>query len=610
MPSPTPPRFTTRPELTGTFGMVAATHWLGAQAGIRLLEAGGNAFDAAAATGFVLEVVEPHLNGIGGEVPMVGYSKSDDEVFVVCGQGVSPQRATIEAYRDLGLDLVPGSGLLAACVPGAFGGWLLLLERYGSMPLREILAPAIGYAREGFPALGSLARVLADLEESFRQLWPASAEIWVANGAPAPGQRISNPHLAATMERLLEEGEAAGPDRQSQIEGARRAFYEGFVADAIVGHSARPHPSPAGTHAGFLSGDDLARWHATLERPTSVAYRDFEVFKTGPWGQGPVMLQQLALLDGFDMASLDEGSPDLVHAVTECAKLAFADREAYYGDPDCSEVPLAELLSPAYNDARRRLVTDEASLELRPGSPGSAVPRLPAHVLQAMKAGLTETVRNGVGGGALAGPGSAAAGDPTTSGRHDTVHLDVADRFGNLISVTPSGGWLQSSPAIAGLGFCLGTRAQMFWLEPGLPASLRPGSRPRTTLSPSLAFRDAKPYLAFGTPGGDQQDQWPLRAFLYHADLGLPLQAAIDAASWHSTHFPSSFFPRDAEPGGLHAETRLGDSALTELTRRGHRIVEAGEWALGRVTAVARTEDGQLHAAADPRSSQAYAVGR
>ncbi len=597
--------FTTRPELTGTFGAVSATHWLAAQSGMRILEGGGNAFDAAAAAGFVLEVVEPHQNGLGGEAPMIGYSSDEDDVFVVCGQGPAPAAASVKAFRDLGLERVPGAGLLAACVPAAFGSWMLLLERYGSMPLREILAPAIGYARDGFPALATLATVLAQMEQPFRHNWPSSAALWVADGAPRPGQRVRNPELAATFRALLEAAEAAGSERAVQIEAARRAYYEGFVADAVAAFVAIPQPAPDGTHAGLLTADDLAGWRAGIERPTRLPYRDFEVLKTPPWGQGPVMLQQLALLQGIDVSGLGEGTPELVHVMTECAKLAFADREAWYGDPDFTDVPLQTLLSAAYNDERRQLIGDEANLELRPGSPDGRTPRLPT--LPFARAGATATSDGPEPSATLAG---GDAGDPTHAGRGDTVHLDVADRFGNIISCTPSGGWLQSSPAIPGLGFCLGSRAQMFWLEDGLASTLRPRSRPRTTLSPSLAFRDGKPYLAFGTPGGDQQDQWPLRVLVYHADFGLPLQAAVDAASWHTNHFPSSFYPRGYDKGELEVESRLGAAPIEELRLRGHSVVEGGEWSLGRCTAVARTPDGFLHAAADPRTQQAYAVCR
>ncbi len=604
--------FTTRPELTGRFGMVAATHWLAAQAGMRMLELGGNAFDAAAAAGFALQVVEPHQNGLGGEVPMVLYSASDRDVFVVNGQGTAPARATSAHFRDLGLDLVPGTGLLGACVPGAFGGWLLLLDRWGSLPLREILAPAITYATEGFPALSSLCETIGYHEATFLRRWTTSGEMWLQNGPPHPGQLIKNPALGRTYERLVAEAEAVGSDRSAQFEAARRAFYEGFVAEALCefattsqwdGMGGGPEEEGDASHPGLLSLDDMASWRAGVESAVSLPYREFEVWKTGPWAQGPVMLQQLALLGGFDLRSLGPATPELVHVVTECAKLAFADREAFYGDPGVVDVPMEALLSREYNDERRKLVGDSASLELRPGSPGGCSAPLPELVLRRLAA--TGSARAAVPDGVVANPGQSVAGTA-----HDTCHVDVADRFGNLVSATPSGGWLQSSPAVPGLGFCLGTRAQMFWVEEGLASSIGPGARPRTTLSPSLAFRDGAPYMAFGTPGGDQQDQWPLKAFLYHAEFGLPLQAAIDASNWHVEHAPSSFWPREAFPGELYAEQSLGGTALKALRDRGHLVVEQPAWSLGRVTAVCRNTDGALHAGADARSGQAYAVGR
>ena len=328
---------------------------------------------------------------------------------------------------------------------------------------------------------------------------------------------------------------------------------------------------------GLLTGDDLREWRATLEAPVTYDYRGVTVCKTGPWGQGPVALQQLALLAGFDLADASEA--ELVHVVTECAKLAFADRDALYGDAD---VPLDTLLSAAYNDERRRLVGTDASLDHRSG-----LGRLPT------PGGARETAAQGTG-------------EPT---RGDTVHLDVADRFGNIVSATPSGGWLQSSPTIPALGWPLGSRAQMFWLEEGLPSSLRPRARPRTTLSPGLALRDGEPWLAWGTPGGDQQEQWALHVFLRHVDGGLNLQEAIDAPDWHTDHLISSFYPRAFARRSLSVEERLGQEAIGELRRRGHEVTVTPPWSLGRVTAV-ELEDGQIRAGANPRGMQGYAVAR
>jgi gamma-glutamyltranspeptidase/glutathione hydrolase len=557
--------FTTRPELRGTFGMVASTHWLASAAGMAVLERGGNAFDAAVATGLTLQVVEPHLNGPGGDLPAVFWSAERSEPLVLCAQGVVPAAATIERFRELGHGLVPGTGLLAACVPGAFDGWLLLLREFGTMRLGDMLAYAIGYAEDGYPVVPGITAAVETAGPLLRE-WPGSAGLYLP--APRPGSLFRNPTLAATYRRIV--AEASGGGREAEIERARDLFYGGFVAEAIDRFCA--------AHGGLLTGDDVAAWQATLEPPATYDYRGTTVCKTGPWGQGPVMLQQLGLLSGYDLAEL---SPvEFVHVSVECAKLAFADREAFYGDPDFVDVPLERLLSAEYADERRRLVADSASVELRPG--GGRLPR------------LVEAER------------PVGAGEPTLG----TVHLDVADRFGNLVSATPSGGWLQSSPVIPELGWPLGTRAQMFWLEPGLPSSLEPGKRPRTTLSPSLALRGGEPYLAFGTPGGDQQDQWPLHVLVRHLDLGLNLQEAIDAPEFHTAHFPSSFYPRQAAPASLVLEERFGAEAIAELRERGHDVTVAPPWSLGRVSAAGREPDGSLKAAANPRAMQGYAVGR
>jgi gamma-glutamyltranspeptidase / glutathione hydrolase len=377
----------------------------------------------------------------------------------------------------------------------------------------------------------------------------------------------------------------ASPDREAQIDAARDAFYRGFVAEAIAGFTRESMDSSGRRHRGLLTGDDLAAWRATYEPPVTLAHRGLTICKTGAWGQGPVLLQQLALLDGFDLAGM--AAAECLHTAIECAKLAFADREAWYGD---AAVPLGDLLSAAYAAERRALVGETASLELRPGAPGARTPRLPA------RRPAAESAAPGVG-------------EPTLS-VGDTCHVDVADRFGNLVSATPSGGWLHGSPVIPELGFPLGTRAQMFELEPGLPNSLAPRKRPRTTLSPSLALRDGEGHLAFGTPGGDQQDQWSLSFLVGHIHFGLDLQAAIDAPAFHTTHFPSSFHPRAAFPGRVHVEGRFPPDVVEALRRRGHDVRVEGDWSLGRLSAVAREPDGMLRAAANARGMQGYAIGR
>jgi gamma-glutamyltranspeptidase / glutathione hydrolase len=610
--------FTTRPQLAGTFGMVASTHWLASAAGMAMLEKGGNAFDAAVAAGLVLQVVEPHMNGLGGEVPVIAY-QAGDGVFVLSGQGCAPAAATPEAFAALGLPLVPGSGLLAACVPAAWGTWMRL-ARHGLLPLREVMEPAIGYASAGYPMLAEASADIAAMAGVFTEHWPTSAEIYLAGGVPAGGSRFANPALAATYQRLLAEAEAAGPDRQAQTEAASRAFYQGFVAEAMGAFLAGAElmDGTGEPHRGLLTAGDLAGWRPAVEAPATLDYQGLTVCKPRSWSQGPVFLQQLALLAGFGLGDLEPGGVDYIHTVVECAKLAFADREAWYGDPEHAEVPLGVLLSPEYAAQRRPLVTQTASAGLRPGSPGGASPRLPEFVtgpLAAVPAGWigepTLAHSTGRGGTGEAGAGeSGAAGSGAVGGdRRDTCHLDVADRFGNVVTATPSGGWLQSSPVLPGLGFSLGTRAQMFTLTPGLPNTIAPGKRPRTTLSPSMALRDGEPCLAFGTPGGDQQDQWPLAFFLNHLHFGMNLQEAIDAPAFHTRHFPSSFYPREASPLAVDVEERVGQRVIDGLRARGHQVTVQPAWSLGRTSAVARS-GGFLYAAANPRGMRGYAAGR
>jgi len=582
--------------------MVASTHWLASAVGMAVLEEGGNAFDAVVAAGLVLQVVEPHLNGPGGEVPAVFVTASDPSPRVLCGQGVAPAGATLAHFTALGLDFVPGSGLLAATVPGAWDAWLTLLRDHGTKSLRDVLGYGISYARGGFPVVERMSATVATMADFFIEHWPTSAALWLPGGRP-PAVRYANPMLADTWERLLAEAESV-TGRDAQIDAARRAWSQGFVAEAVDGFCRRAVCDDSGRdHAGVLTGEDMAKWSASYEPAVTVELGDWTLAKCGAWSQGPVLAQQLLLLGGFaDRLGYVKGVPtaETVHLVTECAKLAFADREAWYGDS--ADVPLEALLSRGYADERRTLVGECASMELRPGSPGGRSPRLPSFAAHGR--GLSVSVPENM----------KALLDiplPRPSSPGDTVHVDVVDRWGNMISATPSGGWLQSSPAIPELGFCLGTRAQMFWLEPGLPSSLVPGRRPRTTLSPSLALRDGLPSLAFGTPGGDQQDGWQLCFWLAHTVGQANLQAAIDAPVWHTTAFPGSFHPRCWQPGELVVESRLGEPCMNELAARGHLVVDAGPWSLGRVSAVARDPlTGLLRAGANARGMQGYAAGR
>jgi gamma-glutamyltranspeptidase/glutathione hydrolase len=596
--------FTTRPEILGTFGIVTSTHWLASAAGMAMLERGGNAFDACVASAFVLQVVEPHLVGPAGEVPAVFYSAKTKKVEVLCGQGTAPKTATIAHYRSEGLTLIPGNGLLATVIPGAFDAWMLLLRDHGTMRLRDVLEPAVSYAEQGHPLLPRVAATINDLKDFFATEWPSSAAVYLPGGeAPKPRQLFRNPQLADTWKRIIREGEARGPDREAQIEGAREAFYKGFVAEAIDGFVRRTEAmdQSGARRRGVLTGDDMAGWSASYDRPQAYDYHGYRVNKIRPWGQGPVFLQTLALLKGFDLARMEPAGAEFIHTVVESMKLAFADREAYYGDPDFVDVPIETLLSDAYTSERRELITNKASLDLRPGRV-EGYERQVERTLAALNE-LSTTDRR------------VAGGEPTLASmrsarRGDTVHIDVVDRFGNMIAAMPSGGWLQSSPVIPELGFMLNSRAQMFWLEEGLPASLEPGKRPRTTLTPTLAEKDGEPYMVFGSPGGDQQEQWQLLLFLRHVHHGLNLQEAIELPMAHTAHFPSSFYPREQKPGHLMAEESFGEKTLDDLRARGHDVEVAPEWTVGRLVAASRDRDGLLHGAATPRLMQAYAVGR
>ena len=593
--------FTTRPELIGTFGVVTTTHWLGSAVGMSVLEKGGNAFDAAVSTGFTLQIVEPHLNGPGGDMPAIFKAVSDTTPRVLCGQGPIPQAATIAHFKELGLDLIPGSGLLCAVVPGAFDAWMLLLKDYGTMSLSEVLKPAIEYARNGYPVVPKITETIETVRELFSSEWTESAKLYLPNGQPPrPGSIFKNTILADTYERIVAEAEKTSSNRERQIEAARDIWYRGWVAEtidkfcryeAVMDVSGRKH-------SGLLTAEDMASWTSTYDEVASYNYGEYTVCKCGPWSQGPVLLQQLAILDGMEIRSMDPLGADFVHSVIEAAKLSFADREAYYGDPNFVDVPLEILLSKNYNESRRNLISLQASADLLPG----LIPGYSNAIDHALveRGELVSNIGMGVGEPTVAKTGA-------TNG--DTVHLDIIDRHGNMISCTPSGGWLQSSPLIPELGFCLGNRGQMFWLNEHSPSTLVPGKLPRTTLSPSLALKNEKPYMVFGTPGGDQQDQWSTIMFLHHADHGMNLQEAIDAPSFHSEHFPGSFWPRSRQPKKVVLEDRFPQTTIDELIRRGHQIEVGASWSEGRLTG-ATIDNNILRAAANPRGMQGYAAGR
>jgi gamma-glutamyltranspeptidase / glutathione hydrolase len=597
--------FTTRPELSGSFGMVSSTHWLASAAGMSVLERGGNAFDAVVAAGFTLQVVEPHQNGPGGDLPLI-FASPGAEPTVLCAQGPAPAAATPEYFRGLGLRAIPGTGTHAAAIPGSTLGWLTLLRDHGTFALADVLEYAIGYARHGFPVTLKMSEFIGKVERLFTTHWTTSAALHLPLGrTPRPGELLRNPALADTFARLV--AASAGKPREAGIDRAVEEWTTGRTAQAMVDFCTTEVVDSTGERRrGLLSGDDLAGWRPTYESTVSIDYRGHRIHKPGAWSQGPVLLQQLGMLADDELAP---GTAEHIHRVVEVSKLAFADRDAWYGDdPD---VPLDVLLSSAYAAERRLLVGEKASRELRPGAPGGRQPRLPV-VSEEL---IAEVFRDILGEPNAVNPGvvDVLADGPLPSGeaRTDTVHVDVVDKHGTMISAMPSGGWLHSSPVIPELGFPLGTRMQMAWLEDGLPNTLAPGKRPRTTLSPTLVTRGDEPVLAFGTPGGDQQDQWQRNFLLNVLDGGMNLQEAIDFPQFHSTHWPSSFYPHESRPAGVVVEGRVGEDVVADLEARGHEVRRAGDWEVGRLCAVGRTpEDGRLYAGANPRGMQGYAAGR
>jgi gamma-glutamyltranspeptidase/glutathione hydrolase len=610
--------FTTRPEIVGTHGVAAATHWLAAQTAMGVLERGGNAFDAAAAGGFVLQVVEPHLNGAGGEVPILLWSEKEQRMQSVCGQGAAPAEASAAAFRKLGLEQVPGIGLLPATVPGAFGAWLTMLRDHGSWPLVDVLAPAIAYARDGFPLIPRAVQAIVAVQSLFREHWPSSAAVWLPEGkVPVPGALFRQPQLAATYERILQTAEReGGGSRTGTIDAALRCWYQGFVAREIDAYyrTAKVRDTTGSDHAGLLRYEDMAGWRPMVEAPLTVEFGRYTLAKCGFWSQGPAFLQQIGMLRHADLAQHAPHTEGFVHRIAEAAKLALADRLAWYGSaPGASRDAQAALLSDDYLRARWQSIGDTASQQLMPGAPLGMAPRLP-DLDAAVRTLRTADTRFGIGEPTFAALPPVAEWAEREVFVGDTCHIDVIDRHGNMVAATPSGGWLSSSPVVPSLGFAVNTRLQMTWLDEGLANTVTPGVPPCTTLSPSLALRDGEPYMVFGTPGGDQQDQWSPAFFLRHAVHGMNLQEAIDAPAWHVDHFPASFWPRATTLNRLTAESRFAPEVLDALRARGHGVQVGEPWSEGRMSACSRERDAQgrlvLRAAANPRGMQGYAVGR
>ena len=579
----------TRPYVMGTRGVVVSGHHQASDAGLDMLKAGGNAIDAGVATVFAQAVTEFDRFGLGGEVPILIHNAADGRVVAVNGQGQAPRKATPEWFRANGIAAIPGDCFLSAPVPAVVGSLIAALREFGTMTLGEVLGPAIHLADEGFAVFPSYLDNLRRVHGRMRAEWPTSAQIFLPGGElPKVGDLLLQKDLARTLRRLVEAEQAASSaGRDAGLQAAHDLFYSGELASEIVQFQKDFQCTDANgfTSSGLLEVEDFAAFRPAIEEPARTSYRGVEVYKVGFWSQGPVLLQTLNLLEGYDLSSLGHNSPPYLHLLAEAMKLAFADREWYYADPDFVGVPEHGLLSKQYAAQRRELIDLESpSLKLRPGNP------YPFHNDQVAHTSIPASV-------------TFRPDPPGTTGTR------VADADGNVFSATPSGGWYTTSPIIEGLGFVLGTRCQSFFLQEDRANSLEPGKRPRTTLTPTLAMKDGEPFMAWGTPGGDAQDQVNLQFLLNVLEFGMDIQAALDAPLIQILDFPPSFFPRETQPGVMRVESLMAQSTVDALAAMGHTVLNAGPWSIGDATALMLDRQrGVLYGAAGPRRDKSYAL--
>jgi gamma-glutamyltranspeptidase/glutathione hydrolase len=580
--------FTSRPSVRGTHHVVSSVHYLATMGGLRVLERGGNAIDAGVAAGICINVVQPQLAMFGGVAPIV-IKPAGGEPVQISGLGRWPRAATLDLYLSKYGGNMPG-GLGRTVTPAAPDAWLTALAEYGTLSLAEVLAPALQYAAEGFPLGPELHRAIANAAKpggGFER-WPSSAEAYLPDGrVPEIGEVYRQPLLARTFRRLLDAEARASGSRRERIYAARDLFYRGEIAREIAAfHQA---------NGGLLTEADLAEFRVGIEPPARSTFRGYDVLTCGPWCQGPTLLMALNLLEGLDLHALERGSADYLHAVLEALKLAFSDRDRYFGDPDFVDVPLAGLLSKDYATERR------AMLRLSEAWPGAPPP------------GNPWPFQAGVNGSPSCGPeGTALATGPRTSRRqveHDTSYVCVVDAAGNAFSATPSDGGVGGA-AIPGLGFPISGRGGQNWLDPAHPSCLAPWKRPRLTPNPAMALRDGRVAVAFGCPGGDSQVQGMLQVFLNIAEFGLEPQAAIEAPRVVTRSFQNSFWPHVYQAGRVDAETRIPEAVRADLAARGHDVHANHPWGgvslVCAITADPRT--GVLAGGADPRSD-GYAAG-
>jgi gamma-glutamyltranspeptidase/glutathione hydrolase len=570
-------RTTMFPPVRGTHEMVGAANNFEVEAGYRMLTQGGNAVDAAVASVLAAAVTEQARFGLGGEMPML-IKMNGQPVIVISGVGTAPGKATIEFYSHRKpepweeadhMPPIPVQGILATTLPGVFDGLILALTQFGTMSFEQVSAPAIEYAG-GFPIGEEFAAYIHNTK-AILELWPTSKAFFLPGGIPpGRGEIFREPVLAKTLLELAQAEKKAHGKRAAKLKAVRDLFYQGSIAQRMA--------SFAEANGGLITLDDLKKFHAETDKPRSTTYRGYEIMKPGFWTQGPVMLEALNLLEGYDLHAMGHNSPEYLHTVIEAAKLAFADRDKFYGDPKFSEIPERMLLSKDYAAERRKLIDPQhASMEHRPGSFGE-----PGHM------------------------------PVTTGGEHaavqDTTCVNVVDRMGNMVSATPSGAWLPS--VIAGdTGIPFGSRLQTLLLTPGHPNQLQPGKRPRVTLSPTIVLKDGKPFLAMSTPGGDNQDQAMLQVLLNILDFGMSPQEAVEAPRFQTEHFYASFAFHEFVPGKLNLEGRVTRATAEKLVALGHKVNITGEWSNASAPTVIEVSNGVLQGGADPRRSR-FIFGR
>ena len=563
-----------RPPIAGTRHGISAGHYLAAEAGFAILEDGGNAIDAGVAAVIALAVVQSNFVNVAGVAPTIIYSAENDELVTIDGLGTWPAKATLALFEDDHGGTIP-HGLLRTVVPAAPDAWITALERYGTVTFADAARAAIRFASEGFIMYPMMSEQIAAMEESFAR-WPSSAAVYLPGGAPPKdGERFVQADLGRTLQYMADEDTAAAGGRAAGLEAARAAFYRGDIAATVCAYHAE--------NGGLLAMDDMAGYRVTVEPPVRTRFGETDVYACGPWCQGPLLLQSLQILKGFDLAALGHNTPDYIHTVTEAIKLSCADRERYYGDPKFVEVPIERLLSDAYAAERRALIREDTAFpELPPPGLVAGAPPPPSAQLTA---------------------GAAAAA-------LDTSYACAVDRHGNVFSATPSD-VANDTPVVPGTGLCVSSRGAQSWAVSGHASAVAPGKRPRLTPNPALAMGPEGLQMPFGTPGGDVQCQAMLQVFLNHRVFGMDVQQAVEAPRFASLSFPNSFEPHATLPGRLQIEARLAETVADDLAGRGHDVAVWDDWTwlAGSMCAIVKDRrSGAFSAGADPRRP-AYALG-